>query len=252
MYEFSREMQGNAVYMVLRLQPADEMDSLALGMLLNNRIPGLLPLSKRWEKQGFALYYTVSSLTPMQHCAGLTGDERRMTRFLRSYCQMLAECEEYLLEENGLLLEPEYVFVKAATGEIAVPYLPLLQPQTGKTPKAFLDEVIRMAVRQLPQESALVNLLYRESFQESFSPAALLARLDQLAAPAPAPAPAPAAEPVVEETAAEDDALIAVISAAVSCMMEEGTGFTVRRVRRINAAPAWQKAGREEQIYSHF
>ncbi len=72
------------------------------------------------------------------------------------------------------------------------------------------------------------------------------------AAPAPAPAPAPAAEPVVEETAAEDDALIAVISAAVACMMEEGTGFTVRRVRRINAAPAWQKAGREEQIYSHF
>ena len=72
------------------------------------------------------------------------------------------------------------------------------------------------------------------------------------AAPAPAPAPvAPA--PVVEETVEEDDdALIAVITAAVACMMEEGTGFTVRRVRRIAAAPAWQKAGREEQICSRF
>ena len=73
------------------------------------------------------------------------------------------------------------------------------------------------------------------------------------AAPAPAPAPAPVAPaPVVEETVADDDALIAVITAAVACMMEQGTGFTVRRVRRINSAPAWQKAGREEQIYSHF
>lgn len=74
------------------------------------------------------------------------------------------------------------------------------------------------------------------------------------AAPAPAPAPAPVAPvPVVEETvAADDDALIAVITAAVACMMDDNTGFTVRRVRRINSAPAWQKAGREEQVYSHF
>lgn len=71
--------------------------------------------------------------------------------------------------------------------------------------------------------------------------------------PKAAPAPAPVAEPVVEEVAAEnDDALIAVITAAVACMMDEGSAFTVRRVRRISAAPAWQKAGREEQIYSHF
>lgn len=71
-------------------------------------------------------------------------------------------------------------------------------------------------------------------------------------AEAPVPAPAPAPAPVEEVPVQDDDALIAVISAAVACMMEEGTGFTVRRIRRVSAAPAWQKAGREEQIYSHF
>lgn len=69
------------------------------------------------------------------------------------------------------------------------------------------------------------------------------------AAPAPAPVQEPVAEVVTEEN---DDALIAVISAAVACMMEQGSAFTVRRVRRISDAPAWQKAGREEQIYSRF
>ena len=78
------------------------------------------------------------------------------------------------------------------------------------------------------------------------------------AAPAPAPA-APAPAPVVEETAEEEDEgeLIAVIAAAVAAAMEaageeEPTGFVVRSVRRVNNAPAWNRAGREEQVYSRL
>ena len=68
-----------------------------------------------------------------------------------------------------------------------------------------------------------------------------------------AEAPAPVAAPVVEEVPVADDSeLIAVISAAVAMMMEDGSAFTVRRVRRVQNAPAWQKAGREEQVYSRF
>ena len=70
---------------------------------------------------------------------------------------------------------------------------------------------------------------------------------------AEAPAPAPVAAPVVEEVPVADDSeLIAIISAAVAMMMEDGSAFTVRRVRRVQNAPAWQKAGREEQVYSRF
>lgn len=74
------------------------------------------------------------------------------------------------------------------------------------------------------------------------------------AAPAPA-APAPVAEETVEET--DDDELIAVIAAAVAAAMEQSgeentTGFVVRSIRRINNAPAWNRAGREEQVYSRM
>ena len=55
---------------------------------------------------------------------------------------------------------------------------------------------------------------------------------------AEAPAPAPVAAPVVEEVPVADDSeLIAVISAAVAMMMEDGSAFTVRRVRREQNAP---------------
>ena len=74
-------------------------------------------------------------------------------------------------------------------------------------------------------------------------------------APAPAAAPAPVAEEAVEET--DDDELIAVIAAAVAAAMEQScekntTGFVVRSIRRINNAPAWNRAGREEQVYSRM
>lgn len=66
-----------------------------------------------------------------------------------------------------------------------------------------------------------------------------------VAAPVAVAAPVPAAP-------AQDDALIAVITAAIAAAMENGAAFTVRRVRRISNSPAWQKAGREEQTYSRF
>ena len=50
-----------------------------------------------------------------------------------------------------------------------------------------------------------------------------------------------------------DDALIAVITAAVAAVWQgEKSGFVVRRVRRVNNSPAWNASARDEQLYSHM
>ena len=54
----------------------------------------------------------------------------------------------------------------------------------------------------------------------------------------------------MEQSAQEQ--LIAVLTAAVSAVWDGDGTFVVRRVRRIQTSPAWQKAGREEQIYSRM
>ena len=71
-----------------------------------------------------------------------------------------------------------------------------------------------------------------------------------------------AAEPVAETApaAAQADSgeLIAVITAAIAAVLEaEGGeqaagGFVVRSIRRVQSAPAWNRAGREEQVYSRM
>ena len=78
-------------------------------------------------------------------------------------------------------------------------------------------------------------------------------------------ASAPAAAAAAAGTTANNDELVAVITAAVAAMLEaeaaaNGTvaaeeapkGFVVRSIRRISNAPAWNRAGREEQVYSRM
>ncbi|HPF88878.1 MAG TPA: OadG family transporter subunit [Candidatus Limiplasma sp.] len=65
-----------------------------------------------------------------------------------------------------------------------------------------------------------------------------------------APAIALSAQPAPSDEIAPE--IIAAITAAISAVWQENTGFIVRRVRRIHTAPAWNRAGRDDQIYSRL
>lgn len=77
--------------------------------------------------------------------------------------------------------------------------------------------------------------------------------------PATQPEAKPAAEAPVSVSTAADAGnegipaeVIAAITAAVASVLGTQTGFAVRHVKRIANAPAWNRAGREEQTYSRF
>lgn len=46
--------------------------------------------------------------------------------------------------------------------------------------------------------------------------------------------------------------VVAAITAAIASVWEGQNGFVVRHIKRVNNAPAWNRAGREEQVYSRF
>ncbi|MEG2316738.1 MAG: OadG family transporter subunit [Clostridia bacterium] len=77
------------------------------------------------------------------------------------------------------------------------------------------------------------------------------ARQDETAvAPVAAQIPAPAAAPLQAEGIPAD--VLAAITAAIATVWQGENAFVVRHVRRISNAPAWNRAGREEQTYSRF
>ena len=72
------------------------------------------------------------------------------------------------------------------------------------------------------------------------------------AAPAPQvkPVPAPVAAPVASQGVPAD--VLAAITAAIAAVWQGESGFVVRRVRSVHNAPAWNRAGRENQTYSRM
>ena len=65
-----------------------------------------------------------------------------------------------------------------------------------------------------------------------------------------APVAAPAAPTADPEGIPAD--VIAAITAAIAAVWQSPSGFVVRHVKRVSNAPAWNRAGREEQTYSRF
>ena len=80
---------------------------------------------------------------------------------------------------------------------------------------------------------------------------AITSRSKKAIAPTQEKAPAPEAKQPAEEIAAEDDQLIAVISAAV-WQGESNSGFVVRRIKRVQNSTARARAARDEQIFSRL
>ena len=80
-----------------------------------------------------------------------------------------------------------------------------------------------------------------------------------MAAPKAAKTDAPAI--VIQTANVNDDAVVAAISAALMTVIEEEVKaspekakntFVVRSIRRVGGTPAWNRAGREEQVYSRL
>ena len=65
-----------------------------------------------------------------------------------------------------------------------------------------------------------------------------------------APVAAPAVATADPEGIPAD--VIAAITAAIAAVWQSPSGFVVRHVKRVSNAPAWNRAGREEQTYSRF
>lgn len=66
---------------------------------------------------------------------------------------------------------------------------------------------------------------------------------------------------VIDTTAMGNEEVVAVITAAIASVLEQeaeakgekkSAQFVVRSIRRISNAPTWNRAGREEQVYSRM
>lgn len=145
-------------YMCIKAQE-DIQEEYELHMLEKQKIPGLLPM-QRTAADGLQTYlYEISGKQQIEdYLSGKKIDYAVLQRVLfsiQSLCQVLPD---YLLREEGLSLELQFIYVNLEDGSMYFTYLPFGKKNLPEAFKEFMEQVLRKINHQ---DLAATDLAYR-------------------------------------------------------------------------------------------
>ena len=119
------ERQGNATYLVYELGPEDVIDSMSLGMLMNNRIPGFAATVFTQMDNIKQVKCDVTARVPAdQYLLGMI-NKKRLLGVFRGIIQAYLSAEDYMIDANAIQLELSSIFSDVASGETVMICIPV-------------------------------------------------------------------------------------------------------------------------------
>lgn len=141
-----------------------------LSMVINNRINGFLPVHVQQMNGKSTLSYEITSLENLPEfldARKITYDE--MVSLLLQFCSAVSEAGRYLLDGEGILLEPQYIYVSKSLERIRFCYYPYqhmpLHQSVNVLCRFLIDHIDYDDRRSLE----LAYGLFQESLRENLS-----------------------------------------------------------------------------------
>lgn len=123
---FTFETQGNNTFLVYTIQEEDVIDTLALGMISNNNIPGIAKaLRSQRNNDQFIKYNVTARVTLTQFFSGVV-NKRRLLGVFSSVASALAAVGEYMIDTKSLLLDTDYIYVDVSNCSANLICLPVI------------------------------------------------------------------------------------------------------------------------------
>lgn len=127
---FTFETSGNNTFLVYTIQEEDTLDTMTLGMVSNNRIPGISPvLYTQMNRDRFLKYNVTAKVTVKQFFSGIV-NKRRLLGVFSSVAAALAAAEEYMIDSGCLLLDTDYIYADVSSCRAEIICLPVAR-ETG-------------------------------------------------------------------------------------------------------------------------
>ena len=132
MGEFSFENQGTQTYLVYTIPERAKIDSMSLGMLANNRIPGLAPAMFTQMNATTFIKYNVSARVSANQLFQGNINKKRLIGVFSGVCDAMLSAEDYMIDPSSILLQLEYVFVDVSTCDTVLICVPILGANSGE------------------------------------------------------------------------------------------------------------------------
>ena len=140
--KFNYETQGASTYLVCELEPTEQLDSLTLGMLTNNHIPGLAPvIHTEMNGQRFLKYNISAKVASNQFFGGNMNKQRALNAF-KNILDALCSADEYMIDQNCFSVLPEHVYLNVSNCESALICIPVSSGKDINTEVAALFKQI--------------------------------------------------------------------------------------------------------------
>lgn len=119
------ENQGTSTFLVYQLDEKDVIDTLSLGMLTNNKIPGLAPVIFTQLDNTKYIKYNVSAKVPVQQLFSRAVNKKRLLGVFNGIVNAMLSAEEYMIDINSILVDLNYMFTDVTTCETILISLPI-------------------------------------------------------------------------------------------------------------------------------
>lgn len=213
MSAFSYETQGTNTYLVYRVEGTDTIDSMSLGMLTNNSIPGMAPTVFTQMDADKYIKYNVSAKIPVSQFFSGVVNRKRLVGVFSGIVDAMLSAEDYMIDPSMISMDLDYIFADVSTCDTVLICVPveafgeavnlgqffkniLFSTQFDQTENC--DYVAKL-MNYLNSTPVLVLNDFKKILSELKNDTATVAS-QPVAKPQPAPAPAVAAQPVVTKS----------------------------------------------------
>ena len=124
MLEF--ENQGTNTYLVYKISADDNLDTMSLGMLTNNKIPGLAStLFTQMDANKYIKYNVSGKISVSQFFSGPV-NKKRLVGVFSGIVDAMLSAEDYMIDTNSIILDLDYIFADVSSCESILICLPVL------------------------------------------------------------------------------------------------------------------------------
>ena len=125
MVGFAYEEQEGRKYLVYEKEAEDELDTLTLEMMSNNRIDGVVPSNHIRIDDRFYMKYDITNLKSL--CEFLKGvvNREKIMAVMESIVDAAMAAEDYMLSLSSYVLDADYIYIDPSVRKVSMIVLPV-------------------------------------------------------------------------------------------------------------------------------
>lgn len=156
-------------YMILQYDKVSEWNH-ETEILSYHQISGFLPIELEFFDQKVRFWYEITGRQSLEdYLSRRQADLKLLKRLFEAMEQVCSMVEDYLLEESGILLEKEYIYLDFEQRQVEFVYLPGLGASVQGSFRTLMEQLLQRLDHKDKQAVAVAYDVYQKSLQGEIS-----------------------------------------------------------------------------------